>query len=77
MMESPFYEMTHDIQTENEIAKSSYQAGYNNGYADGYANLSRMLIQKTDEELLKWKRYQSTNFSNAVMETIPKIHGKD
>ena len=32
-MESPFYEMTHDYETENKIATSSY----NNGYANGKA----------------------------------------
>ena len=57
-MESPYYEMTHDIQTENEIAKTSYQTGYLKGYQDGYTNLLKLLTQKTDEELLEWKRIE-------------------
>ena len=55
MMESPYYEMTHDIQTENEISKTSYQTGYLKGYQDGHTNLLKLLTRKTDEELLKWK----------------------
>ena len=31
-MESPYYEMTHDIEEENRIANLSYARGYLDGY---------------------------------------------
>ena len=38
-MESPYYEMTHDIAEEHSIAMSNFRAGYNKGYQDAKAEL--------------------------------------
>ena len=33
-MESPYYEMTHDIKEENQISLAAYNSGYIKGYHD-------------------------------------------
>ena len=55
-MESPFYEMTHDYQTENQCRIDGYNTGYNQGYVDGHHELYSRLIGMSDEELLHWKK---------------------
>ena len=40
-MESPYYEMTHDLETENSIAIASYNKGSMQGVVDGQALITR------------------------------------
>lgn len=57
-MESPFYEMTHDIQREYEIESKAYQTGYSRGFMDGSEKTIERLVSMSDSDLLKWKKQQ-------------------
>lgn len=58
-MESPFYEATHDIQTEAAMAAEAWQKGHIEGQSDGRSQLTRELCSLSDEELLDWKKNQT------------------
>lgn len=53
-MESPFYEMTHDIQYECNLSKSAFGAGYSQGVRDEYNRFTECLIKMSDEELINF-----------------------
>jgi hypothetical protein len=53
-MESPYYEMTHDIQYENNLQKMAFNAGYSQGICNENARLIEYLIQMPDHELINW-----------------------
>jgi len=57
-MESPFYEMTHNIPEEAATGASAWLRGYTEGQVEGRANLIRELCGYTDTEILKWVAQQ-------------------
>ena len=53
-MESPFYEMTHNIPEEAATEANAWLRGYTEGQSEGRANLINELCGYTDTEILKW-----------------------
>jgi len=47
-MESPYYEMTHDIEEEHRSFQSGYQSGYIKGYHDAMMKFPSMIVRCKD-----------------------------
>lgn len=53
-MESPFYEMTHDIQYENEISENAFRKGYSEGTRNERDRFEDLLIKMSDEQVIEY-----------------------
>lgn len=53
-MESPFYEMTHNIPEEAATEANAWIRGYAEGQLEGRASLTRELCGYSDTKLLQW-----------------------
>ena len=77
-MESPFYEMTHDYETENKIATSSYNNGYANGYLDGFNKQQERISEQLNEIAILQTQIQNFKTMLKMQEPVePEIHMED
>ena len=71
-MESPFYEMTHDIQYEYNLSQNAFSAGYSQGVCDENNRFTECLIKMSDEELINFV-HDIRERKNALMKMIKAV----
>lgn len=71
-MESPFYEMTHDIEYECDLSRRSFSAGYSQGACDEGNRITECLIKMSDEELIKFV-HDIRERKNALLKIIKAV----
>ena len=75
-MESPFYEMTHDIQYECNLSQQAFSAGYSQGARDENNRITEFLIKMSDEELINFV-HDIREQKNALLKMIKAVKWDD